>query len=100
MSMSYAQFETEDRRLVVLRALEHAAQYRANALLLQRYCQAVGHTVSADRLQQDLAWLKEQTLVELEQVQGVAVATLTTRGLDVATGRAVVPGVHRPQPGY
>ena len=100
MTMSYAQFETEDRRLVLLRALEASAQYRANDLLLQRYCLAVGHTVSADRLRQDLAWLKEQGLMEVEQVQGVSVATLTTRGLDVATGRAQVPGVQRPQPGY
>lgn len=100
MTLSYAEFEAQDRRLVLLRALEHAAHYRANALLLRRYCQAVGHVVSADRLAADLAWLSEQGLVDLVQAQDVTVATLTTRGLDVATGSANVPGVQRPQPGY
>lgn len=97
--MNFDQFQTEDRRLVVLRALEHAAQYRANAYLLRRYCEAVGHTVSSDKLATDLAWLHEQGLVELVTEQGVQVATLTVRGLDVATGRAQVPGVQRPAPG-
>jgi hypothetical protein len=97
---SYAEFESEDRRLVLLRALQHAAQYRTNAFLLRRYCASVGHTVSADRLEQDLAWLKEQGLIELEQVDKVSVATLTPRGLDVATGAATLPGVQRLQPGY
>lgn len=97
--MKFSDFQDQDRRLVLLRALEHAAQYRANAYLLRRYCEAVGHTVSTDRLAADLAWLAEQGLLDLSEAQGVQVATLTARGLDVATGRAHVPGVQRPQPG-
>ena len=97
--MKYAQFETEDRRLVILRALLSAVQYKANAYLLRRFCNGIGHTVSADRLEQDLAWLKEQSLVELESAGGVSVATLTQRGADVAEGNTTVPGVQRPQPG-
>lgn len=100
MTLSYSEFEAQDRRLVLLRALAHAAQYRANGLLLRRYCQAVGHVVSADRLAADLAWLREQGLADLDTVEGVTVATLTERGLDVANGSAEVPGVQRPQPGY
>lgn len=96
---SFADFQTEDRRLVLLRGLESAAQYRANALLLRRYCDAVGHIVSADRIAQDLAWLAEQSLVKLDRAAGVDVAELTARGLDVATGRTKVPGVQPPQPG-
>lgn len=99
-TMSFSTFETQDRRLVLLRALEHAAQYRANTFLLRRYCEAVGHAVSTDRLAADLAWLKEQELLTLQTVEGVDVATLTDRGVDVATGRAEVPGVQRPRPGY
>lgn len=98
--MNYADMETQDRRLVLLRGLENAAQYRANAYLLRRYAEAVGHVVSTDRLASDLAWLKEQGLVTLQTVEDVTVATLTERGLDVATGRAEVPGVQRPRPGY
>ena len=97
--MNFAEFQTQDRRLVLLKGLENAVQYRANAFLLRRYCDACGHVVSADRIEQDLAWLGEQGLVTVAQSENVTVATLTTRGLDVATGRASVPGVQRPQPG-
>jgi hypothetical protein len=99
-SMNFAEFQAQDRRLAILRALEAAAGYTINALLLGRYLAAVGHAVSADRLAQDLAWLDEQALVQLAAAQGVQVATLTPRGSDVATGRATVPGVQRPAPGF
>ena len=96
--MNFDQFQTEDRRLVLLRALEAAAQYRANAYLLRAYSDSVGHVVSEERLRTDLAWLAEQSLVTLEH-KPVLVATLTARGLDVATGRAHQPGVKKPLPG-
>jgi len=97
--MSFSDYQTADRRLVLLKALENAVQYRANAYLLRRYCDSLGHVVSADRIEQDLAWLAEQSLIALEKAQGVSVATLTERGLDVATGRAKTPGVQQPAPG-
>jgi hypothetical protein len=96
--MTFDEYQTEDRRLVLLRALEAAVQYRANAYLLRSYCDSVGHVVSAERLATDLAWLAEQGLVTLDRAP-ITVATLTARGLDVATGRAVQPGVKRPGPG-
>lgn len=98
MTMNYAEFQTADRRLVILRALESAAQYRANAYLLRRYCDSVGHAVSADRMEADLSWLAEQGLVDRVVSQDVTVVTATSRGLDVASGRAEGPGVARPQP--
>jgi hypothetical protein len=97
--MKYADLQEQDRRLVLLKALENAAQYRTNAFLLRRFAESVGHTVGGDRIETDLAWLAEQGLVGLEQAQGVTVATITARGLDVATGRTRVPGVAVPQPG-
>jgi hypothetical protein len=97
--MKFATFQEADRRLVILKGLEAAAQYRANLLLLRRYCDAVGHVVSSDRIAADMAWLAEQGLVDLDTTSGpIAVATLTARGLDVASGRVEVPGVQRPQP--
>lgn len=99
MTSSFAQYQTEDRRLVILRGLKSAAQYRANSLLLKQYCAAVGHIVSTDRMNQDIAWLAEQGLVSIEHVEQLSVATLTVRGLDVADGNASVPGVKRPEPG-
>jgi pyridoxine/pyridoxamine 5'-phosphate oxidase len=96
---SFAEFQTEDRRLVLLRGLHSAAQYSANALLLRRYADAVGHVVGADRIEQDLTWLQQADLVGLSKAGAVTVATLTARGADVAEGRTVVPGVKRPEPG-
>jgi hypothetical protein len=96
---SFSEHVTADRRLVVLRLLEQAPDYRGNAFLLQRALDGFGHAVGMDRLGTDLAWLAEQDLVKVEQVGGVSIAALTQRGLDVANGRATVPGVARPAPG-
>ena len=97
--MNFAEHQTADRRLVILRGLAECAAYRANNLLLQRYCDAVGHVVSSDRLAQDLAWLGEQGLLTSVAERNITTVTLTVRGLDVSTGRAEVPGVQKPQPG-
>jgi hypothetical protein len=96
--MKFDDFQTADRRLVLLRGLHAAAQYRANAYLLRRFVESLGHVVSADRMEQDIAWLAEQGLLDRQVSQGVTVATLTARGADVALGAVTVPGVARPQP--
>lgn len=98
--VSFADAQRADRRLTLLRALASAGQYRANAFLLRRFCDSLGHTVSADTIAADLAWLAEQELIGTTTAEGVAIATLTQRGLDVAEGRAKVPGVAQPQPGF
>ncbi len=97
--MSFAQLLSEDRRLVILRLLSAAPEYTANAFVLRPGLEAVGHAMSTDQLATELAWLAEQGLVELGAVAGVTVARLTARGADVAAGRAVTPGVKRPEPG-
>ena len=43
-------------------------------------------------------WLAEQQLVTVENLRGFYVVTLTSRGQDVAEGRARVAGVKRPRP--
>ncbi len=97
--MSLAQLIAEDRRLVLLRLLSAAPEYTLNAFVLRPGLEALGHSLSADQLATELAWLAEQGLVELEAVANVTVARLTARGADVASGRAVSPGVKRPEPG-
>jgi ribosomal protein L12E/L44/L45/RPP1/RPP2 len=96
--VSYAELITEDIRLVILRALEEDAGYDLNESVLQSVLQALGHSVSRDRVRVELAWLSEQGMVQVKDVVGVQVATLTARGADVATGQATVPGVKRPRP--
>ncbi len=98
--MNFAKFQQEDRRLSLLLALDNAAQYKANHYLLLRYLGSVGHSVSHDTLRTELQWLAEQGLVTLaNSSDDIVVATLTTRGMDVANARTLVPGVSRPQPG-
>jgi hypothetical protein len=96
---SLAKLVTEDRRLAILRILEGSAEYRANLFLIQRMLASIGHSASADTINTDLAWLAEQGLLALETVGGVGIPQLLSRGLDVACGRATVPGVARPMPG-
>lgn len=97
--MHFAQLLSEDRRLVILRLLAAAPEYTLNAFVLARGLEQMGHAMSADQLATELAWLAEQGLAQLEGVADVAVARLTARGADVAAGRAVTPGVKRPEPG-
>lgn len=93
-----AKLVSEDRRLAILRILEGSPEYRANVYLVQRMLGEIGHAASLDTINTDLAWLTEQGLLELETVGGVGIPQLIARGLDVACGRAIVPGVARPMP--
>jgi hypothetical protein len=94
---SYADHVTQDRRLVLLRVLLDSAAYRANEYMLQTMVETLGHVVSADQIRTELAWLREQGLITTEDVAGVRIAKLITRGEDVARGRVEVPGVKRPR---
>lgn len=96
---SYQDFVAADRRLAVLRFLSSDPDYAMNDTVIQGALASIGHGVSRDVVKADFAWLAEQGLVTVEIVMGkIHVATTTARGLDAATGRAIVPGVARPGP--
>ena len=95
----FATHLTEDRRLVILRVLLESAGYTSNEYLLHSMVERLGHVVSTDRIQTDLAWLKEQGLIAVDEVAGVRIAKLMGRGEDAARGRVEVPGVKRPRAG-
>jgi DNA-binding transcriptional ArsR family regulator len=97
--MALAQYEQEERRLVILRLLAEDSDYSTNSSLLERGLELYALSVSRDRLHTELVWLAEQGLITAEPVKSVMVVKLTQRGLDVANGRAQVPGVKRPGPG-
>jgi len=98
--MSFQTTLTEDRRLSLLIVLHQTPGYSANAFLLRDAVdQIFGHSASIDQVRTDLAWLAEQGLVTTRLVSEVLLATITTRGVDVALGRASVPGVKKPLPG-
>jgi hypothetical protein len=94
--MNFAEFLREDMRLVLLRILTEMPAYRGNSSVLTEVLERFGHAATRDQVKTELAWLAEQGLLTLEDAGSVRVATLTERGQDVATGRAVTPGIKRP----
>lgn len=99
MSTEFLAHLTEDRRLSVLLVLAQTPGYSASVFLLRDAIgQIYGHSASIDQVRTDIAWLAEQALVTARAAANVTLATLTTRGADVAAGRASVPGVKKPMP--
>lgn len=97
----FAALLAEDRRLIILRALAEDHDYALNDGVLKRALASLGHEVSRDMLRADLAWLKDQRLITLRELDDgvIWVARATEDGVDVARGRPH-PGVARPLPGH
>ena len=95
----FAAILAEDRRLTILRTLAEDHDYSVNDFVLKRALAQLGHDVSRDVLRGDLAWLQDQRLLRVKQMDDGAiwVATATEDGVDVARGRPH-PGVARPAP--
>lgn len=97
--MSYRDHLASHLRLTILRILAEAPSCKANSSILTDAADALGVPATRDQVRAEIAWLEEQRLVTSEQsLPGLVVATVTERGLDVAAGRATVPGVQRPTP--
>ncbi|SDB03809.1 hypothetical protein SAMN05660653_00175 [Desulfonatronum thiosulfatophilum] len=94
----YAALVNENRRLEILRVLAQDPGYQLNERLIQDALGLVGIASSVDQVRSAGAWLREQGLAEIEELSGIYLIRATRRGLDVAEGRAVVPGVARPLP--
>jgi len=98
--MSLADIERAHRRLVIIRALADDPDYSINHFVLHGLLSEFGHSVSADVVHADIAWLEEQGLITTESAgANMIVARATERGVDVGMGRARHPGVARPRPG-
>lgn len=96
--MSYAEHHSAHLRITLLRLLAEQPAYKANSSLLTDAADAVGFATTRDKVRTELAWLAEQNLVRVAELERLVVATLTERGLDVAQGRASAPGVKTPAP--
>ena len=97
--MSWSEFSAKTRRLAILQILERQPRYAANDGVLAEGLAALGHSAGLERTQSDLAWLEEHKLVTLEHLSdeehAVVIATLMDRGIDVARGDSLHPGVAR-----
>ena len=96
---AYALKQEEHRRLVILRLLAETPGYASNTSLLTDAVESLGVPSSRAQLQTAVAWLEEQGLVSTRDLGGICIAQLRDPGLDVARGKASVPGVKRPSPG-
>lgn len=88
-----------ERRLIMLRVLADQTGHKVNESVLQVALERFGFAASRDLVRTELTWLQEQGVVAVETVHAqVYVAQLTARGLDIALGRTVQPGISRPAP--
>ena len=95
---AYSEILNSARRLLLLRILAESTAYTSNEHTLGALAAEVGHGVAAGRLRADLRWLQEAQLLQVKEVAGVQVATLTQDGHDCAAGRLRVAGVDAPRP--
>lgn len=97
--MSMKTIMQEHQRLVILRFLSEDLGYDLNESILQDGLEAYSISISRDALRTQLAWLEEQGCITVTTLQNTQLAKLTERGLDVAKGMAIQPGIKRPRPG-
>ncbi len=96
MSKPFNEKFREQRRLFLLKLLSEQGGYRANSAVLYMSLYHLGIQASQDDVRTDLHWLRDQSLITLDEVgESVEIATLTKRGIDVVHGLAEVPGVSR-----
>jgi hypothetical protein len=96
--MSYQDHYNSSLRLGLLRLIREAPGESANASVLHLLVQEeLGFVVLRDKVVNELRWLKDLSLIDLEDLgRNVQVATLTERGRFVAQGRIEVSGVAVP----
>jgi repressor of nif and glnA expression len=97
--MGYDKVISAHRRITILRLLAEQQDYSLNDSIIKDLLPEYGFRPSRSVVRTELAWLAEQGLVTVKDVNGCHTATLTERGGEVADGCATVPGVKRPSPG-
>ncbi len=93
MTKSIGKLTAEARRLRILQTLHDATGYTADLDVLCDYL-----LVGMLALLEEVGWLTDHGLVELDRVDDVTSARLTRLGKDVGMGRERLTGVRRPEP--
>lgn len=94
----YSETLRKHRRLAILRHLEACAEYTSNASILQSVLSGVGVQSTRDQVVTELAWLREQGMVDYDDRADFLVVIATRRGVEVARGIATHPEIQRPSP--
>ena len=96
---TFAQLQAEYGRAILLRFVSEDADYAMDTGLLKAALKSVGHGVPLRQVNEDAAWLEERGLAACEPLESALLVKITQRGLDVAAGDEIVPGIKRPGPG-
>lgn len=96
--MALKTIQREDRRHQMLYLLSKEPDYSMNDSLMQKALEMIGHGVGPDLILADLAWLEDQDYISLSKVGSFTVAKINRRGISVAKGHSIVPGVSRTLP--
>ncbi len=93
---------SEDRRLLILQALDQAPGYKLADGTLRTVLDHAGHRIGRDVMRGDISWLVQNGMVRMELLgdgeaaPSVWLVTLKEPGQAVAQGR-FYPGVKRPE---
>lgn len=93
--MSFGDMLREDRRGVILCALDEAGAFRLAEGTVKSVLGSFGHNVSAAEVRGDLDWLDKQGLLRLERAPLASGAELWTAQL-LEAGQDVARGVRHP----
>lgn len=93
---NYAETLSKHRRLAILRHLAESSDYTSNVSILSKVLQGVGVSSTRDQVITEIGWLVEQGFATQAEENGLIVATVTVRGVEIASGTANHPGVQRP----
>jgi len=97
--MSYSDTLRQHARIAILRFLEDAPKYTSNVSMLTSQLPLIGISFTRSQVVSELAWLKENGMVETEESGTFVIAVATTRGVEIAQGVARHPEIQRPKPG-
>ena len=91
--------QLEYHRRAILSLLLYDTDYRLSLDMLELVLDAAGHNITRDQLETETAWLEEQGYVMRERpTMRLVVVALTDRGLEIARGKARVPGIRDLRP--
>lgn len=94
--MSYREMIEAEQRLLLLRTLLDDPDRSANERILRRALATYGHALGEDAGRRVVQWLADAGCVKVEDLSGLWVVTLTTRGAEVVRAETTVPGIAHP----
>lgn len=83
------------RRLSILRLLNVAP---VNCSILTDQVNDMGVPSTRDQVRNDMRWLAEQGLIQIEEIGSLLRGVITQSGSEVSQGRSVRDGVKKPSP--